>query len=89
MLRNDIDKRLRSIIEELFNSTETIVEDTNFRTDLSLDSLDTVELIMEIEKVFNIVIPDEDCEAFFIYSDVLNYVEKKIKKTLNETNRIN
>lgn len=43
--------------------------------DLGLDSLDSIEIIMEIEDAFDIEIPDAHAEVFITVSDLLNYVE--------------
>jgi acyl carrier protein len=45
--------------------------------DLGADSLDTVELVMEFEKEFNIDIPDEDAEKLRTVGDALNYLKSK------------
>jgi acyl carrier protein len=44
--------------------------------DLGADSLDTVELVMELEEVFNIEIPDEDAEKMITIEDVIIYLDK-------------
>ncbi|EKD50892.1 MAG: hypothetical protein ACD_62C00400G0006 [uncultured bacterium] len=49
---------------------------SHFIDDLGADSLDVVELIMEIEDVFGIEIPDEDVEEMETVEDVINYVAK-------------
>ena len=51
--------------------------EASFTNDLGADSLDTVELVMEFEKAFNIQIPDEDAEKIANVSDVLNYLKTK------------
>ena len=43
------------------------------------DSLDTVELIMEFEKVFDLQIPDEEAEKIATVGDVINYIEEHKK----------
>ena len=47
--------------------------------DLGADSLDTVELIMEFEKEFEISIPDEDAEKITTVGDAINYISEKKK----------
>ena len=54
--------------------------DANFQTDLGADSLDTVEMIMEFEKEFEIEIPDEDTQKIATVGDAIAYVEKKLGK---------
>jgi acyl carrier protein len=54
-----------------------VTPEASFTNDLGADSLDTVELVMEFEKAFNIQIPDEDAEKIANVSDVLNYLKTK------------
>ena len=51
--------------------------DASFMEDLGADSLDTVELVMEFEKEFNIDIPDEDAEKLRTVGDALTYLKSK------------
>ena len=46
--------------------------------DLGADSLDTVELVMEFEKSFNVQIPDEDAEKIATVGDAINYLKGKL-----------
>jgi len=60
---SDIAAKVQSIIVEKLGVDEAdISDDASFTNDLGADSLDTVELIMEFEKEFDITIPDEDAE---------------------------
>ena len=52
--------------------------DASFAADLNADSLDTVELIMEFEKEFNITIPDEDTQKIATVGDAVAYIEKAV-----------
>ena len=75
---SDIANRVKNIIiEKLGVKLEEINDDSSFTTDLGADSLDTVELIMEFEKEFDISIPDEDAENIQIVSHAVEYIEKK------------
>lgn len=51
----------------------------SFTNDLGADSLDTVELIMEFEKEFNIAIPDEQAEKIGTVGEAIEYIKKNIK----------
>ena len=63
MERSEILEKVKSIIsEKLGVSIGEITEDASFIDDLGADSLDTVELVMELEDKFAIDIPDEDAE---------------------------
>ena len=52
--------------------------DSSFMDDLGADSLDTVELIMEIEDEFGIEVPDEAAEKMFTVADVYNYLDDNV-----------
>ena len=66
------------IVEQLGVDDSQVTMDANFATDLSADSLDTVELIVGFEKEFGIMIPDEDAEGIATVGDVVEYVEKAL-----------
>ena len=53
--------------------------EASFTNHLGADSLDTVELIMEFEKEFEISIPDEDAEKITTVGDAINYISEKKK----------
>jgi acyl carrier protein len=53
-----------------------VTDSASFTNDLGADSLDTVELIMEFEKEFNIAIPDEQAENIQTVGDSISYIEK-------------
>ena len=73
---SDISSKVKAIIVEKLVIDESEVTDTaSFTADLGADSLDTVELIMEFEKEFNIQISDEDAEKIQTVSDVVKYIE--------------
>ena len=68
------------IVDKLGVATEAVTENASFNNDLGADSLDTVELIMEFEKAFDITIPDEDAsEKVTTVGDVIKYIEEKVK----------
>ena len=70
---SNIADRVKSIIVEKLGVEESeVTREASFTNDLGADSLDTVELIMELEKAFNISIPDEegfDAELGSVYGD--------------------
>ncbi|QQS29977.1 MAG: acyl carrier protein [Sphingobacteriales bacterium] len=71
-----IESRVIAIIVEKLGVDEAEVKhEANFINDLGADSLDTVELIMEFEKAFNVQIPDEDAEKITTVGDAINYLE--------------
>ena len=75
----DIKEKVVSIIvDKLGVNPEDVVETASFTNDLGADSLDTVELIMEFEKVFNVTIPDDKAEMISTVGDALKYIEENI-----------
>jgi acyl carrier protein len=52
---------------------------------LGLDSLDTVEMIMELESNFHITIPDDDAKTLQTINDIFNYLDKKCIKESTHT----
>ncbi len=72
----DTEARVISIIVEKLGVDESeITRDASFQDDLGADSLDTVELIMEFEKEFDMTIPDEDAEKIATVGNAVDYVE--------------
>jgi acyl carrier protein len=65
------------IVKKLGVEESQITDEANFTKDLGADSLDTVELIMEFEKEFNIAIDDSDAEKIQTVGDVVRYLESK------------
>ena len=67
------------IVDKLGLSAEQVTPEASFTADLVADSLDTVELIMEFEKEFDIEIPDEDAQSIKTVGDAINYIESHKK----------
>lgn len=77
---SDISSKVTSIIVDKLGVDEKEVTPTaSFTNDLGADSLDTVELIMEFEKEFNIAIPDEQAEKISTVGDAIAYIENNAK----------
>lgn len=77
---SDIEQKVKDIIVEKLTVDENEVTPTaEFNKDLGADSLDTVELIMEFEKAFDIQIPDEDAEKIATVGDAIKYIEEHKK----------
>ena len=70
------EKVTKIIVDKLGVDEGEVNTEASFTDDLGADSLDTVELIMEFEKEFNISIPDEDAEKIATVGDAISYVEK-------------
>ena len=76
---SEIESRVKSIIVEKFGVEESMVtNEASFTNDLGADSLDTVELIMEIEDEFGISIPDDLAEKISTVGDALKFVEQEV-----------
>lgn len=73
-------ERICSMIIERFGvDAEKISRDLTFQEDLGADSLDVVELIMELEDVFSIQISDEDAEKIITVGDAVDYIDSANK----------
>ena len=73
---SDIQNRVKAIIVDKLGVDESEVKpEATFTNDLGADSFDTVELIMELEKEFNITIPDDQAEKIATVGDAIAYVE--------------
>ena len=73
-------EKIRAIlVKHLRVSPDAINETTNILEDLSADSLDVVEIIMELEETFGISISDEDAMELKTVKDLMNYIEAKKK----------
>ncbi len=76
----DVKEKVVSIIvDKLGVNPEDVVETASFTNDLGADSLDTVELIMEFEKEFNVSIPDDQAEKISTVGDALKFIEDNIE----------
>ena len=74
---SDIESKVKAIIVDKLGVEEAqVTPEASFAADLNADSLDTVELIMDFEKEFNISIPDEDTQKISTVRDVIEYIEK-------------
>ena len=67
------------IVDKLGVDEKEVTEGASFTNDLGADSLDTVELIMEFEKEFNIAIPDDQAEKIATVGDAISYIQSNVK----------
>ena len=70
------DKVKEVVIDKLGVEDDKIVSEASFVDDLGADSLDTVELIMQLEEEFGIEIPDEDAETITTVQAAVDYIDK-------------
>ncbi len=77
---SDIASRVKAIIVDKLGVDESeVTSEASFTNDLGADSLDTVELIMEFEKEFNIGIPDDQAEKISSVAEAIKYIEENAK----------
>ena len=76
---SEISQRIKKIIMDRLGAEESeITPEASFTNDLGADSLDTVELIMELEKEFDISIPDDEAENILTVGQAISYVENRM-----------
>ena len=76
----EIASKVTSIITDKLGVEESqVVPEASFTNDLGADSLDTVELIMELEKDFDLSIPDEEAEKIVTVGDAIAFIENAKK----------
>ena len=73
-------KVVEIIVDKLGVKESEVVPEASFTNHLGADSLDTVELIMEFEKAFDIQIPDEDAEKIATVGDAIKYIEERFTR---------
>lgn len=75
----DINSKVTEIVVNKLGVEESqVTPEASFTKDLGADSLDTVELIMEFEKEFDLTIDDSDAEKILTVGDVINYLQGKV-----------
>jgi acyl carrier protein len=74
-----IEEQVYEIIQrKLSVNAEQITPEASFTEDLGADSLDTVELVMDLEEQFNITIPEEEQENLKTVQDAIDYLEQHL-----------
>jgi len=77
---SDIATKVKAIIVDKLGVDESeVTTEASFTNDLGADSLDTVELIMEFEKEFDIAIPDDQAEKISTVGEAISYIENNTK----------
>ena len=77
---SEINEKVKAIIvEKLGVDAAEVTPEKSFTNDLGADSLDTVELIMEFEKEFNLSIPDDQAEKISTVGDAVAFIEANQK----------
>jgi len=76
-----VEERVIDIVsEQLGVDKEKVTRETSFVNDLGADSLDTVELVMELEEEFDITIPDDAAEKIQTVGQAIDYIEEDMQK---------
>ncbi len=71
----DVQNRVIEVVcEQMGVAADKVSAETSFVNDLGADSLDTVELVMELEEKFEITIPDEDAEKIQTVGDAVSFI---------------
>ena len=76
LTRDEIREKLIALIKEQLSTPDVIEDDMSFTKDLGADSLDVVDLVINIEESFELDIPDEDSEGIQTVGDVIDYIIK-------------
>lgn len=76
---SDIKKKVKEIIvNQLGVDDAEVTDEASFTNDLGADGLDTVELVMQFEKEFNISIPDDKAESISTVRQIVDYIERQL-----------
>lgn len=76
-----VEERVVDIVcENLGVSKDSVTRQTSFIEDIGADSLDIVELVMELEEEFEITIPDEEAEKIRTVGEAIDYIEREQAK---------
>ena len=80
-MADEIEEKVIEIVaEQMGRDKSEITRETSFVNDLSADSLDTVELVMEFEDQFELSIPDEEAEKIQTVGQAIDYIKEHAKK---------
>ena len=78
---SDIAAKVKAIIVDKLGVDESeVTNEASFTNDLGADSLDTVELIMEFEKEFDLAIPDDQAEKIATVGEAIQHIEAAVSK---------
>ena len=81
MTREEISLAIVDAIKKITMKNDLVINaDTDLKNDIGLDSLDTVELLMDLEDNHDVVITNEEAETFRTLDDVVTMVESKLKE---------
>ena len=76
----EVEQKVFELVAKQLNvDKEKVAKESSFVNDLGADSLDTVELVMEIEEAFDLSIPDETAEKIQTVGDACKYIQEHVK----------
>lgn len=79
-IMSDVAAKVKAIIVDKLGVDESeVTTEASFTNDLGADSLDTVELIMEFEKEFDLAIPDDEAEKISTVGEAVSHIESAVK----------
>ena len=73
------DKVMQIVSEQMSVEKDELSRETSFVNDLNADSLDTVELVMELEDEFDLTIPDEEAEKLKTVGNAIDYIQTHLQ----------
>ena len=76
----DRDEIKENIINSVgvFSTASNVTESSRFREELNFDSLDNIEMLLEVEEVFNIEVRDEEADKIFTVGEAIDFVEERL-----------
>ena len=81
MTKQEIREKVNDlVIDKLGVKPEEVLEESNLETDLGADSLDVMEIVIDMEKAFDVFISEEETEGIRTMGDIYRLVEEKLKK---------
>ncbi len=82
MTEQEIETKVIEIVaEQMGMDKDQIKRETSFTNDLNADSLDTVELVMELEEEFDTLIPDEHAEKIHTVGQAVDFIKKNLSSS--------
>lgn len=79
-MSEELTAKVRQVIADKLNvSLDKVVDNARFIEDLGADSLDNVELVMQLEEEFGVEIPDDDASKIITVQDAINFIENHKK----------
>ena len=77
---SEVEKKVIDLVVDKLNvEASEVTREASFSNDLGADSLDTVELMMNFEKEFNMSLPDDQAQEIKTAGDAIDYIEKNLK----------